>query len=496
LFRHLKGQEKCTAFHGINGKKKRIMEKIFRNFLLLGCLIAVSNCVSSPEVIRDIRVLPQSHRHYLDAESADHPLLTPEEHRCAVERFQAACFSPWHRDAPVHPKEELALPFLKTALNPGYGENKRRHSREWVESLEHNACLEDYPNRVFRAITVDNADLRVLPTHRPHFTSPGGPGTGFPFDHLQNSSIHVHTPVLVTHASRDKSWLFVESHTGAGWIAARDIAAVDPIFISCWQDHRLLAVLKDETPIYDEAGVFLFMAGIGAFFPLVDKDRERYCILAATPDEDRNARIRRAWVDSAAVRPMPLPPTQADVASLADELLNKPYGWGGLYRNRDCSSTLKDLFTPFGIWLPRHSSHQATESGFYIDLTPLSSESKKQTILEEGIPFFTLLWLEGHIMLYVGKQDGEPIVFHNMWGIKTRNILGREGRKIVGHAALTTLHPGTDLPDVDRPAANLLTRIKGMTLLVDPGGTVTTSLPAPASPFAEDLFGPPDRNDP
>ena len=34
------------------------------------------------------------------------------------------------------------------------------------------------------------------------------------------------------------------------------------------------------------------------------------------------------------------------------------YGWGGIDGGRDCSSTIKDLLTPFGIWLPRDSKDQ------------------------------------------------------------------------------------------------------------------------------------------
>jgi hypothetical protein len=88
--------------------------------------------------------------------------------------------------------------------------------------------------------------------------------------------------------------------------------------------------------------------------------------------------------------------------------------------------------------------------------------------MTQGIPYLTLLWRRGHIMLYIGTYQGEPLVFHNMWGISTRNLLGRKGKVIVGHAAITTLHPGRELFNYDVASADLTRNIIGMTLLVKP----------------------------
>ena len=91
-------------------------------------------------------------------------------------------------------------------------------------------------------------------------------------------------------------------------------------------------------------------------------------------------------------------------------------------------------------------------------------------ILERGIPFLTLIWAKGHIMLYMGSRHGRALVFHNLWGIKTRDLWGREGRQVVGHAAITTLHPGAELPNRQLPDDDLLNRLEGMTLLWETRG--------------------------
>jgi hypothetical protein len=76
-------------------------------------------------------------------------------------------------------------------------------------------------------------------------------------------------------------------------------------------------------------------------------------------------------------------------------------------------------------------------------------------------------------MLYMGVYDGEPLVFHNLWGISTRTARGCRGKLVVGHAAITTLHPGRELRNYDKAAADLSKNIMGMTLLVEGSGSQT-----------------------
>ena len=156
----------------------------------------------------------------------------------------------------------------------------------------------------------------------------------------------------------------------------------------------------------------------------------------------------------------------ANAAKIADELIGEPYGWGGLYGNRDCSSMTRDFFAPFGIWLPRHSEDQVKEVGNYIELQGLSPEQKEKIILEKGIPYLSLLWRKGHVMLYIGEKNGRALIFHNIWGIKTRDSAGKEGRKIIGQAVITTLHLGYELSCIDQQEGYLLNRISALNVLV------------------------------
>jgi hypothetical protein len=433
-------------------------------WVLLACALAA--CSVTPPVIRDLQTLPQDASFYLPQDRAERPALGLATHKVLDERFNQVWFAPWHRNQPAYDKGELLERVERFRGNLGFGENKQPHSPQWLEQLEQNVAINNYPNAGFAAITVVAANLRELPTHKPHFNAFDLPGEGFPFDNLQYSAIPANTPVFVSHRSADGSWVLLESHYGLGWIPSGEVAGVDSVFMQSWEAGRYVTIVKDDWPVYDDTGRFLFRATVGLMLPLVAETADGYRVLAGVADKNRSARIRELTLPREAATRKPSPLTPANLARTANEFMGQPYGWGGLYGNRDCSATLKDLFAPFGLWLPRNSYHQAHSVGNFIPLGHLSPAVKRETILANGVPFLTLLWAKGHIALYLGSYGGKPVIFHNLWGIRTRDWRGREGRLVIGHAAITTLHPGAEQSAVDPLQGDLLNRIEGMTLLL------------------------------
>ncbi len=392
-------------------------------------------------------------------------MIAPSDLQRLDQKFNRLFFAPWHRsDAPL-PEGGVALErFKRYRADPGYGENKLKHGRDWMENLEANADLEKFPNARIKGITIGNTDIRELPTSKPHFNF-DPPSEGYPFDNLQYSAIAANTPVFVSHISRDKAWVLIYSHYGTGWVSATEVAFMEGDLTSSWEGPPLISVIKDDSPIFDQAGIFRFEANVGWMFPRVGENGETYEILVAVPDENRKAIMRKAFLPKKQSAMKPIPPTPFRAAALIQELLHKPYGWGGIHGNRDCSATLKDFFAPFGAWLPRDSKDQ-THEGKFINLKSLPPGDKEKAILKDGVPFLTLIDLKGHVMLYIGRHEGKAVVFHNIWGVRAKAPQGNEGKVIIGRSILSTLHSGIGLP----PAGEgLLDRVVGMTLLVPPG---------------------------
>jgi cell wall-associated NlpC family hydrolase len=435
--------------------------------VMLLVAFSLTGCWKVPETIKDVSDLRQDHVAYLPDPAKAKDLISPETQNKLDEDYNTIYFSVWHQREPFHAlPDRVELDFKKFLVNLGYGENKRKHSKAWLKKLQQNASLDNFPNIRYRAITTRDTDLRVLPTQRPHFSSPDSDSAGWPFDNLQRSSVAVNTPIFVCHLSTDKNWALVETCFTFGWMPIEDFARVDNEFISTWESGHYVAITRDQTTIIDKKGDFGAKSSLGYLFPLIKETAGKLEVLFAVADKDKNAVIKHGFVsrEAAAIKPVRL--NYLNVVKLANELMGEPYGWGGLYGNRDCSSMTRDFFAAFGLWLPRHSEDQVKEVGTYIDLSGITSEQKEKIILQKGIPYLTILWRKGHVMLYIGQQNGQALIFHNIWGIKTKDLRGREGRKIIGQAVITTLRPGRELQNFDADSGDLLSNINGMSILV------------------------------
>jgi len=440
--------------------------KICALWVILGILLLAGyGYGDSFPLIEDIRTLRQDHTVYLSGQSADEAIVENAVQQNLNEEYTRRYFSVWHQDRPRYTREDVLWDFNKYGENPGYGENRRKHDRSWMERLRRNADLNRYPNWGIRGIVLVNTDLRALPTSSPHFAGLNN-DAGYPFDNLQLSSVSANSPVYISHVTQDRAWVHVETSYYFGWVRARDIASVDDSFARSWQNGRYAVLTRDQIPICDAQGRFHFQAPLGAQFPILREDEKGFQVGIGVVDENRQAVMKISRISRDHATPRPLKMTRTNLARVANELINQPYGWGGFNMNRDCSSLTMDFFAPFGIWLPRNSRQQAQEAGRFLDLEKLSPAEKEAAILQYGIPYATLIWRKGHIMRYIGPYERKALIFHNMWRVTTRDFRGRMGRRIVGQSVITTLRPGIELCSGRAAGCDPLRSVQGMTLLL------------------------------
>ena len=267
----------------------------------------------------------------------------------------------------------------------------------------------------------------------------------------------VGTPLMVHHASRDGAWLLVQSPMAWGWVESASVAFADEAFQSLWQSAPLGCAVREGVSL-KSAGAFLALADIGTVLPMSGQ-----MLLVPVRGADARASAAHVSVEAGSFLPMPQPLTAQAVAAVGDRMMGENYGWGGMYGNRDCSAMMRDLFAPFGIWLPRNSAAQAKAGDFH-SVQGMSAEGKSEAILRGAEPFRTLLWLPGHIGLYVGRFEGRPVFFHDIWGVRSKLRDGREGRIILGRAVITGLEPGRERKDAD-PKGLLIERIRGYSII-------------------------------
>ncbi|MDR3502415.1 MAG: SH3 domain-containing protein [Legionella sp.] len=439
---------------------RHLMNFIFAPFLFFN--FALCFAMEVPIYDFPITAYSQNANDYLspDGENYNKTLLSPEYQNAQLKQFyehyystEAQGLSPWSKQMVTS-----ALPLVKKVESEllddfnnqnkanedrHYAENFKEHDRTWWSKIRDNMDLYALASSEFkeenRAISVTNTYARALPDAAPDFFHASLPGQGFPFDNLQESAIWAGTPLYVFTVSKDKAWSLVLTPDGYfSWVKSNDIAYTSPEFINHWQaaaQHQLIAITQTETSIVDEQQHFQFTGYIGAVFPMIEQNSQHTAILIPIKNQHNQAMIKTGLINTTASSIMPLTATPQNLVKIINQLKNRPYGWGGAFFFNDCSQEIKSIFTPFGIWLPRNSAQQARLSAT-LDLSKNTVDERISLLKEKGHPLMTIIYINGHVMLYVGTKDindnkAAAITYQNVWGLSPDS---HDKRYIIGQS--------------------------------------------------------------
>ncbi|WP_291321067.1 SH3 domain-containing C40 family peptidase [Desulfonatronospira sp.] len=437
---------------------------------LLVLFLASAACAPRQEgMVRDLEVLPQSSAYYIPELSRE--VMPPGKQEELYQDFREMHFRPWFRSEPKFDAASVFWGFDFIRGRDVYAENYLPVTHEWLGKMYRNSDISGYPSRHDRAVTVDNVDMRVLPSRSPVFLKPGAPGEGFPFDYMQNSLVPAGTPVLITHQTRDAEWALVETEYAAGWVQWSGLALVHRDLVQSFKSSPLMGFAQDQVPVLTAQGGFVFNGRVGMVLPQdpLGCSEKGQGLLVPVRDKYGYARLVPGKTLQGVLQKIPMRPTGDNFAGLMDSMLGRPYGWGGMYENRDCSSLLQDLYRMFGIFLPRNSAQQR-DFREPSSLEGLQREEKLQIIQDKGRPLLSILYMPGHVMLYLGEdpQNGHPVVYHSMWGLRTSRAWQlADGRHIIGRTVITSLEPGREMHNLAKPRGLLINRVTHMTTVVD-----------------------------
>lgn len=380
------------------------------------------------------------------------------------EDFERSYFSPWNK-IPTDSKETAMWPFYAYKYGEMYGENLKLIEEKVFDDIKDNANFDAYKSLNQRAITLKHINIRAFPTSKPMFKDPSVAGEGFPFDYMQNSTISANKPLLISHYSKDKKWAYVFTSFTGGWVFYKDIISIDKKYTDLWQKAKQIFLIKDNVPLYDENGNFLFNSRVGMMLSLIKEDKDSYTVLTVSSYKNHQPNYHKTKIAKNISHKEIMDFNKENIQKIFDEVAKSKYGWGGLYGERDCSSTIRDIYTPFGVWFPRNS-YQQSRVGKTISMENLSDKQKIELIKKDAIPFKTLLYKKGHILIYVGTAKGEVVAFHNTWGIKTKNENNEEGRIIVGKSVYSSLTLGSDQRNYDKDA-EILKNLLSMNIIAN-----------------------------
>lgn len=230
--------------------------------------------------------------------------------------------------------------------------------------------------------------LWCVPTTKGLYTEPIDRG----FDRNRCASLHLGEYLRAIRSAEDGRWIYVDAGHSVGWIAPDPEQTLSPAMSAeALADHLERAnvfVLADHPPDSLRAGTRLIAEGDDYLRPTASG-------LRATE-----------LPETVVHRDGPLPFTRRNVFRQAFAQLDQPYGWGGRDGHRDCSRYLHDLFAQFGVRLARNSGVQSKLGTRSVDVSELDDDAKRAAIREAAESGVVLLYMPGHIMLYLGR-DGD-----------------------------------------------------------------------------------------
>lgn len=374
--------------------------------------------------------------------------------------FDAKYFMPWNISKIGYSMEKVIWANqVFSRKGRYYGENTLLLDEKEVNTIIQNTQFEKYNSINRYAITTKSTQVRNLPTHKPFLKNTKNAGEGFSFDYLQNTRLHVNEPLFISHYSKDRAWAFAQNTVSTGWIPVDSFVYLSAKERSEFLNAKKLIATQDNIPIYDSQERFVSYVKLGSIFPYVKSDEDKYLSFIYVKDFGEASRKIDISLPISQVDMFPIPFDSLHVEKIATQLLDEKYGWGGFLENRDCSAMTKDFFAPFGIWLPRNSFSQS-QIGEYISLENLKDEEKEKLIAQVAIPFVSLIYLKGHIMLYIGQKDGKTMVMHNTWGLKIKEG-DSEGRLVIGRSIISDLYLGSNQDNIIEETI-LIKKIKGI----------------------------------
>ena len=335
-------------------------------------------------------------------------------------------------NAPVELKKaELSALLLQTAVpdSPRYIDDAAL-DEAYYTSLMANVNLAGVgeTNLVSYGVMADNAPLRAFPTYDPSYALPND----LERDLFQLTTLKTWEQVRVLHQSQDGLWYYVQSYSDMGWVPVESVALVSTK--EEWRRYGEGAVLVvtgnrillGENPYTQEfshkqlrMGTRLPLVAAADAPTSIDSMAAQGSYIVMLPIRSANGMLttRLALIPrSADVSFGYLEYTQANLIQQAFKLLGDRYGKGGLFDGRDDGMLIQDLYACFGIFLPREGARQAQLAGDPESLARTTAlaeleEADKLAAIAD-LKAGALLYMDGHVMLYLGQSDNTPYVLH------------------------------------------------------------------------------------
>lgn len=313
-------------------------------------------------------------------------------------------------------KSELYNPAGEILASDGY--------RKYADNLGLETLAETVEVRF--ALVVNRSDMRTYPSDDRYYKT----GENQNLDRFQENGLFPADAVAVLHTSADGEWAFVQSYNYAAWVRIENIAVGDRQVIEQYKNPaRFIVITADkvwtsfnpERPALSE-----LQLDMGIRLPLAERDSygndlygqnpyTSHVVLLPLRDTRGRLDIKPALIArNEDVSLGFIPFTRENILRQAFKFLGERYGWGHSFNARDCTGFIMEVYKTFGILMPRNTGQQG--EGAYGENTRFTDQSSREEKLQAfgNMDIGDLIYVPGHVLMYIGDADGEPYVIHDV----------------------------------------------------------------------------------
>lgn len=362
-------------------------------------------------------------------------------------------FEEWLYDLETYPKtitgEEL-LNTMKTYSSEEvfpsktcYDTHSKKISKTVKKEVLYQANFDGISDeiRVEWGMLIKREDVRAFPTDTVFAKEP----KGIDFDLFQLTVLPVGSPVAILHQSKNGKWYYIQSMIYKGWVKRENITLTKnkkKVFDYLKIDRFLVVtesrVETEPNPFIKEISNILFQ--MGDKIPLIEFDEipesipinnlhaqsPHGCYVVKIPvkDEEGYLEFRLALIArSNDICEGYLPYTRRNIIQQAFKLLGERYGWNGMFKRRDCSQFIMNVYKTMNIIIPSYTRMQEEgAAGKSVEFS--GSIQRRESVLNKLQPG-DVIHLKGHVVMYLGKVGENHYIIHSGSGYGIKNKDGR-----------------------------------------------------------------------
>lgn len=303
------------------------------------------------------------------------------------------------------------------------------------------------------AMVVKRSNLRRFPTNDAVFKT----NDKINIDRFQESASFPTEVVAILHESQDKKWSFVATYNYHAWIENKNIAIAtkEAIFNYKHSNHFMVITGDKVLTTYNphNKNISEIQLDMGTKIQLTAEENiptslggqntyTSYVVNLPTRNRKGYLKFEHALISrNKDVHIGYLPFNKENIIKQSFKFLGERYGWGHSFNARDCTGFVGDVYKSFGILMPRNSGQQGNNNyGANVRFSKQATTNEKLKQINQ-LEVGDLIYIPGHVMMYLGKNNGKPYIIHDVSGLSYFKENGNYYKSTLNGVSVTPLLP-------------------------------------------------------